>query len=86
MRDLTNPRHMVLKAVLFAAIGITSAVLLLLESPSLRTALLLLLVIWAFARLYYFAFYVIERYIDPEYRSSGILSAVRYLAGRKSRD
>jgi hypothetical protein len=27
-------------------------------------------------------FYVIERYIDPSYRFSGVLSALRYLLGR----
>jgi hypothetical protein len=29
----------------------------------------ILLLIWSSARAYYFAFYVIERYIDPEFRS-----------------
>lgn len=27
--------------------------------------------VWSFCRLYYFGFYVIERYIDPSYRFSG---------------
>jgi hypothetical protein len=34
--------------------------------------------IWAFCRAYYFAFYVIERYIDPGFRFAGLSSLVRY--------
>jgi hypothetical protein len=41
-------------------------------------AFLLLLAIWAFCRAYYFAFYVIEHYVDPEYRFSGLLDFCRY--------
>jgi hypothetical protein len=37
VRDLTNPRHMLLKAAMFAVIGATSAGLLFLENPSRRT-------------------------------------------------
>ena len=83
MRDLTNPRHMLVKAALFAVIGSLSAALLFIDRPSLRTATLLALTIWAFSRLYYFAFYVIERYIDPTFRFSGIFAALRYLAARR---
>ena len=32
----------------------------------------LALVIWCFCRFYYFAFYVIERYVDPGYKFSGL--------------
>ena len=51
---------MYLKAALFLVIGLLSLTALLLDSPTLRTAFLLLLTIWAFCRLYYFFFYVIE--------------------------
>ncbi len=78
MRDLSSPRLMLLKALLFLVLGVVAAALLLGDSLSVRTAALLLVVIWAFARAYYFAFYVIERYIDPSFRFSGLLSAVRY--------
>jgi len=83
MRDLTNSRHMMLKAALFGVIGLGSAGLLLVESLSLRTATLLVLTIWSFCRLYYFAFYVIEKYIDPTFRFSGVFAALRYLARGK---
>ncbi len=87
-RDLVNPKWMYLKAAMLLVILLSCCVLLLLEVPSWRTALLVGLVIWASARLYYFMFYVIERYIDPSYRFSGIGSALRYClrggANRKS--
>ena len=82
MRDLGNPKWMYLKAALLLAILFASCALVWLESPTWRTAVLLGLVAWSCARLYYFMFYVIERYIDPSYRFSGVTSALRYLLGR----
>lgn len=84
--DLENPRWMYLKAALFLAIGTLSAALLLLDAFSLRTAALLALVIWSFCRLYYFAFYVIERYIDPSFRFAGLGSVALHLWCRRRRD
>ena len=84
MRDLTKPGAMWLKAILLLAIGLTSFVLLAIELHSLQGVLLLVVSIWAFSRTYYFAFYVIEKYLDPTYRFSGLLSFVRYLLTRKS--
>jgi hypothetical protein len=59
----------------------------LLEAPSwragLRTGLLLAACVWAFCRLYYFLFYVIERYIDPKFRFAGVWSAVVYVFRRR---
>lgn len=74
MRDLTNPNWIKLKAGLFLVLGMLSALLLLSELPTLKTALLLVVAIWSFSRLYYFAFYVIEHYIDPSFRFSGVMS------------
>ena len=74
---------MYLKASLFLVILVSCSVFLLLEIPTWRTGVLLALVIWSSARLYYFIFYVIERYIDPSYRFSGIASALRYIARRR---
>jgi hypothetical protein len=80
--DLQNPRLMYLKAALFVALGATASICLLLEAPSLRVAALLAVAIWAFARAYYFAFYVIEHYIDPGFCYAGLWSFVRYWARR----
>jgi hypothetical protein len=79
MRDLTSHRSMKLKAALFAGIGLLSGCLLWISIPTFKSAVLLILCVWAFCRLYYFAFYVIERYIDPGFRFSGIFDALRYL-------
>ena len=74
---------MYLKAGLFLLIGITSAVLIFAANATLQTAILLALVIWSFCRVYYFAFYVIERYIDPTFRFSGLFAAFQYIMHRK---
>ncbi len=83
MTDLKNPKLIWLKGVLFLALGVTATVLLWVESPTWRTALLLAVTIWAFCRAYYFAFYVIEKYVDPQFRFSGLVALVRYVVGRK---
>ena len=65
------------KAALFLLIGMTSSALILVEAPELRVIVLLVLAIWSFCRAYYIAFYVIEHYIDPSYRYSGLFSVIR---------
>ena len=85
MRDLTDWRLMLLKAILFIAIGLVTATMLFATAPTFRTAALIVLCIWSFSRAYYFAFYVIEKYIATParpYRYAGILSALHYLATR----
>ncbi len=84
MRDLQSPRSMWVKVILFLAIGLIASALILVELPEWRIFLLLALAIWAFCRAYYFAFYVLERYIDPSFRFSGLFSILRYLWKRRS--
>jgi hypothetical protein len=84
MRDITRPGLLYSKAALFVGLGLASAGFLVARSPSLWTAILLAICVWAFARAYYFAFYVIERYIDPSFRFAGLWSCVRYLLNRGS--
>jgi hypothetical protein len=84
MKDLTDARWIKLKGLLFLGLGIASAALLIWEMPRLKTVLLLVIAIWSFCRFYYFAFYVIEHYVDPSFRFSGLWSFVRYwLSGRQ---
>jgi hypothetical protein len=83
MKDLSHPLWMKLKALLFLIIGIACAVFIYLENPVWRTVVYLALMIWSFCRLYYFAFYVIEKYIDPTYKFSGLYSAIKYLFHRR---
>ena len=71
MSDLTNPRLIKLKGILFLLTGILSSALLLIYAPSLTVALLLGIAIWSFSRFYYFAFYVIQHYVDPSFRFAG---------------
>jgi len=88
MRDLTHPFWIKLKGLLFLLIGIGASLLLILEHPTLKVGSLLAIAVWCFCRFYYFAFYVIEHYVDPGYRFSGLWSFARYLvrkrAGHKS--
>ena len=79
MKDLSNPFWIKLKGLLFLLIGIVATVLIFLDSPTMRTAVLLVLAIWSFCRFYYFAFYVIEKYVDPGYKFSGLISFARHL-------
>jgi hypothetical protein len=83
MSDLTNPRLIYLKGFLFLLCGVMSGGLLILDSPTLKTALLVILTVWCIARFYYFAFYVIQHYVDPSYRFAGLWSFARYLLSRK---
>jgi len=84
MKDLTNPNWIKLKGLLFLLLGILASVILILEEPRFKVALLLALAIWCFCRAYYFAFYVIEHYVDPGYRFSGLWSFARYLCSRRA--
>jgi len=59
-------------------LGITTAVLLIADSPTLKTGCLIAVCVWSFARSYYFAFYVIEHYVDSNHRFAGLLDFMRY--------
>ena len=83
MKDLTQPFWIKIKGLLFLLIGIIAAILIICDEPNWKTAMLLALVIWSFCRFYYFAFYVIEKYVDPGYRFSGLMSFVKYLLQRR---
>ena len=83
MKDLSNPFWIKLKGILFLIVGIITALLLFLDNPKWQTAGLLALAIWSFCRFYYFAFYVIERYVDPSHKFSGLFSFAKYLFRRK---
>lgn len=78
---------MYLKAALLLGVGGLSFALLLVEERVWPRVALQLAMIWAFARAYYFAFYVIEHYIDGRYRFAGLLDFAKYLArGRRAKE
>jgi hypothetical protein len=83
MKDLTNPKWIKLKGLLFLLTGMISSVLLILEQASVRVAVLLAISVWCFYRAYYFAFYVIEHYVDPGYHYSGLFSFFSYLLSKR---
>jgi hypothetical protein len=84
MGDLKNPRLIYAKGILFLLLGALSAACLVLLHPDWRTAALLAVAVWAFSRFYYFAFYVIEHYVDPGFKFAGLGDFAVYLLRRKS--
>jgi hypothetical protein len=84
--DLTNPKLIYLKGFLFVLAGVIASAAILLEAPSLKIGLLLAIAVWCFARAYYFAFYVIEHYVDREFRYAGLWDFFKYVLKRKIRN
>ena len=83
MSDLKKPFLIHLKGWLFFAILCVCSGLLIFENPTIRFVVFLGLIIWSAARFYYYLFYVIEKYVDPDYRFSGLYSALKYLLSKK---
>ncbi|MGJ8724293.1 MAG: hypothetical protein ACSHYB_07035 [Roseibacillus sp.] len=75
--DITSARLLKVKGLLFAALGLVASTLLLITSPTLSTAILLAIAIWAFCRFYYFPFYVLENYAGQKRPYSGLWDALR---------
>lgn len=86
MGDIQSKRLIIIKGLLFVVLGVGAAGILLFKNWSWENAVLLGISIWAFARAYYFAFYVIEKYVDPSYRFAGLGSAVSFLVRRNRSD
>jgi hypothetical protein len=85
MRDLQSRRAMWIKATLFVGIGLLASGLILVQVPDWHILLLLALAIWAFCRAYYFAFYVIQTYVDPSFCYAGLFAMFRYLWNKSGR-
>ena len=85
MSDLQSKHWIVAKGIAFWGIAVVAAVLVLFESPSVRTAVFLTLLVWAACRFYYFLFYVLERYVDPTLRYAGLIALVRAILKKGSR-
>jgi hypothetical protein len=79
-RDLSSGKWIKLKGLLFLLLGVSVCVFLVLTHPSLEFGLLLTIAIWCFCRFYYFAFYVMEHYVDQSYRFSGLFSLARHIS------
>jgi hypothetical protein len=83
MADIQSPRLLYFKGASFLFLGTLAASLLLAEHASWKFAALLALAIWSFARAYYFAFYVIEHYIDSKFKFSGLWDFAQYVLRRR---
>ena len=86
MADLKDSRLIYLKGFLFLGGGCLASTLLLAEQPTLKVAFLLAVAVWCFARCYYFAFYVIEHYVNPQFRFSGLWAFAKYLFCRRTKE
>ena len=84
MRDLKDKKWIYLKGFLFLLIGMMASTILIIDCPTWKAAAMLALAVWCFARFYYFAFYVIEHYVDDGYKFSGLWSFVVYLLQNKT--
>ncbi|QDU73452.1 hypothetical protein Pan97_04230 [Bremerella volcania] len=86
MADLKSPMLIYIKGALFVVLGVFAAGILLAKAGNWQVAVLLGLSIWAFCRAYYFAFYVIEHYVDPSYKFAGLGDFAGYLLNRRLAD
>jgi hypothetical protein len=77
MTELQSKKLIVLKGILFMVITLTCSGLIYFYCPKLIVAVLLLILIWASARAYYFLFYVLEKYVDPAFKYSGLLDLLK---------
>lgn len=83
MSDLKNPNLIIAKGLLFLLLGLLTFGLIIAEAPSWKILFLLVVSIWGFCRFYYFAFYVIEHYVDSGYRFAGLWDFAKYLLFRR---
>ena len=72
MTDLESKVLIVAKGVIFAGIALATTALILIEMPSLKLAVLLVLLVWTSCRFYYFLFYALEHYVDRTMRYAGL--------------
>ena len=79
MGDITSKRVLYFKGGLFLALGGLAVAIALARYPDWQLAALMAIAIWAFCRAYYFAFYVIEHYVDASFKFAGLGAFVRYL-------
>jgi hypothetical protein len=82
MGNIQSPTLLYLKGALFLLLGTLAVVAILVQFPSEQLAALLAIAIWSFCRAYYFAFYVIQHYIDPNFRYAGLVAFARHLLSR----
>ena len=71
-----------LKVILFFVIGFISIVFMItIRDFDLLFTILLFLTLWSWCRIYYFCFYIIHKFFDPEYKFNGLFHFFLYLTG-----
>lgn len=83
MSDIKSKKVIVLKGILFLLVAIISSSYSLFDFPFWIRLCALLIGLWSFARFYYFLFYVLERYVDPGLKYSGILDLAKFILSKK---
>lgn len=81
-QDIRSATWIYAKGILFVLLSIIAGTGLMIQAPRLEVLALLVICIWASCRAYYFAFYVIEQYVDPSFRFSGLIDFGTYLLKR----
>ena len=83
MADITNRRLIITKGFLFLFLGLFASVFLICLTLSWQVTILQLISIWSFCRFYYFAFYVIQHYVDNRFRFTGLVDFAKcFLQGK----
>lgn len=72
-----------LKGFMFMGLALGASAMLIAQHPTLETAFLVGVAVWASARFYYCAFYVIEHYVDHTYRFAGLFSFMMWFVRRR---
>ncbi len=85
-QDIRSAKWIYAKGILFVLLSIIAGSALMIQAPRLEILALLLICVWASCRAYYFAFYVIEHYVDPGYRFSGLMDFGKYLLRTRNGD
>ncbi len=85
MSDIRSPTLLYFKGGLMLLTGLLAGGLLLVDRPDARSALLLVVCVWGFCRAYYFAFYVVDHYIEPGSRYAGLTEFFRRRLARRVR-
>ena len=78
-QDIDSAKWLYAKGGLFLLLAFLAAGMLIARAPGVDVVVLLAICIWASCRAYYFAFYVIENYVDPGFRFTGLVDLLRYL-------
>ena len=77
MADLKSKKMIVIKGLMFISIVIISTIVIAIYCPRKEVIALLLILIWASARSYYFIFYVLEKYVDPKLKYTGLIDLIK---------